>query len=177
MKRKVYMSVPLSLDWSTVQLFRRRFPEKEFEVNLWDRQRQNYNPRYFEDAEDVVFLLPNFTFNCPVSKLPTGVARELREAVEENKNIYVGYITATGDYNIYKGTILSGDITGVKGTANSIFKGTSASPSINFCNFDEYEASIDSSGSVVSNLYASKIKICTSMEQGGSDSRLLLMLQ
>jgi len=118
MKRKIYMSVPLSLDWGRVQLFKRRFSEDKFNVTLWDRE--NYFPQYFKEADSVVFLLPYFSWTSPVSDLPVGVRKELREAIEAKKKLYLGYVS-DGNFNIYNAEVTDGKFSGISGTANAIF--------------------------------------------------------
>lgn len=118
-KRKIYMSVPMSLNWDKVQLFKRRFSTEKYDVSLWDRK--NYDPRLFEEADSVVFLLPDFSFDYDIDDLPVGVRKEVKQAVKEGKYIYLGYVTAGGDYNIYNAKVEYSEIKGVQGTANKIF--------------------------------------------------------
>ena len=121
MKRKIYMSVPLSLPWNKVQLFKRRFREDLFDVTLWDRK--EYHPEYYRNAPSVVFLLPDFEWEYDIDELPNGVKREVREAIHDGKKIYLGYVTAAGDYKIYKAIVdeYAEYISGIKGSADSIF--------------------------------------------------------
>jgi hypothetical protein len=179
MKRKVYLSVPMTLNWSSVQLFKKRFPEREFQVTLWDRNQ--FFPEYFKEAKEVVFFLPDWEFSSHIEDLPVGVKRELKEAVREGKKIYLGYITKSGDYNIYEAEIISGTIiSGKKGTANMIFDSTEADSS-NFIpksviyETDGYKASHRDTFS-----YAKKVSLvdCSGslFEDVDQDERLLLML-
>lgn len=115
------MSVPLSLPWNKVQLFKRRFREDLFDVTLWNRN--DYHPEYYRNSPSVVFLLPDFEWSYNIDELPIGVKRELREAIHDGKKIYLGYITSAGDYKIYKAVVdeYAETISGIKGSADSIF--------------------------------------------------------
>jgi hypothetical protein len=118
------MSVPLSLPWNKVQLFKRRFREDLFDVTLWDRK--EYHPEYYRNAPSVVFLLPDFEWGYDIDVLPNGVKREIREAIHDGKKIYLGYITSAGDYKIYNAEVDEDEyaeyISGIKGTADKIFE-------------------------------------------------------
>jgi hypothetical protein len=116
------MSVPLSLPWDKVQLFKRRFREDLFEVTLWDRE--TYRPEHYKNADSVLFLLPDFSFDDYIEDLPNGVRRELQDAILDEKKIYVGYITSSGDYKIYNSNVdeYRETISGIQGTGDNIFK-------------------------------------------------------
>lgn len=115
------MSVPMSLPWDKVQLFKRRFREDVFDVTLWDRK--EYHREHYKNAYSIVFILPDFTFEYDIDSLPIGVKKELTESVRDGKNIYLGYITVTGDYKIYNAEVdnWSHTIKGIKGTGDRIF--------------------------------------------------------
>jgi hypothetical protein len=111
----------MSLPWDRVQLFKRRFREDLFDVTLWDRNK--YYPEYYKNADSVVFLLPDFSFQYEIGDLPIGVRRELNEAIREGKKIYLGYITASGDYKIYNASAdnYAVMIKGIPGSGDLIF--------------------------------------------------------
>jgi len=115
------MSVPMSLPWDKVQLFKRRFREDMFDVTLWDRK--IYHPEYYKNADTVVFLLPYFSFEYKIDDLPIGVRREFVEAIRNGKKIHVGYITASGDYKIYNANFdkYAEMIKGIPGSGDNIF--------------------------------------------------------
>ena len=115
------MSVPMSIPWNRVQIFKQRFREDRFDVTLWDRK--EYHLEHYKNAYSIVFILPDFTFEYDIDSLPIGVKRELSESVRDGKKIYLGYITVTGDYKIYNAEVdkWSHTIKGIKGTGDSIF--------------------------------------------------------
>lgn len=117
---KVYISAPLSLDWKTVDLFKRTI-DNTFDVRVWDRNFNNFIESDFRLSDSVLFLLPNNGFQSSLSSLPIGVRKEAEKARDMKKKIYVGYITTAGDYNIYNASISSAHIEAISGTANSIF--------------------------------------------------------
>jgi hypothetical protein len=113
------MSVPLSLPWDEVQRFKRRFIIGGYDISLWDRN--TYQPHLFKEADSIIFLLPNFDFEYNTADLPIGLKKELKDALEANKKIYIGYATSSGEYNIYNAEANSYQLKGIKGTANKIF--------------------------------------------------------
>ena len=121
MLNKVYISVPITNDWDTVTSFGRKLKNEGFEVSVWDRK-SRYDQREFDKAEAVVFLLPNNKFNAEQRELPSGLINELSRAYASNKKIYVGYVTSSGEYNIYNSETDGRYIQAMSGTANKIFK-------------------------------------------------------
>jgi hypothetical protein len=111
----------MSLPWDKVQLFKRRFREDLFDVTLWDRK--EYHREHYKNADTVVFLLPDFSFEYEICYLPIGVKRELTESVRDGKKIYLGFITVTGDYKIYNANVdgYGYFIKGIPGTGDGIF--------------------------------------------------------
>jgi len=119
---KVFVSAPISMDWSTVLEFYHKLDSKGLDARLWNRD-CSYDQKAFDDCGSIVFLLPNNKFNSISSQLPVGLKSELCRSFAQRKNIYVGYITSGGEYNIYEADTNGGcTINGISGTANSIFR-------------------------------------------------------
>jgi hypothetical protein len=158
----------MSIPWTSVQLFKKRFPEKDFEVKLWDRK--DFYPEYFQNANEVVFMLPDNEFNYSIDSLPIGVKRELKEALRSGKKTYVAYITSGGDYNIYEAEANGLIFGGVKGTANTIFNNTEADRKNFIYETDSYKVPHYGSFERDTFNYAVKVK------HNEPDRRLLLMM-
>ena len=118
-KARVYFSVPLTLSMNDVKEYEKKFKGKKTLINYWDRK-WGYNEKVFDAADAVVIFTPNNKFNFSDSILPTGVRAELREAIAQDKNIYMAYRTASNEYNIYEVdySIIDGKIhvSGISGT-------------------------------------------------------------
>ena len=121
MLSKVYISVPISVDWNTVTSFYRKLVNGGFEVSVWDRK-SKYDQREFDNSEAVVFLLPNNKFKAMVGELPIGVMSELSRAYAQCKKIYIGYETPAGEFNIYDSDTDGRSIRALKGTANNLLE-------------------------------------------------------
>jgi hypothetical protein len=120
MLSKIYISVPITNDWDTVTSFKRRLVDEGFEVSVWDRK-SRYDQREFDKAEAVLFLLPNNKFKATQRELPSGLINELSRAYASNKKIYVGYVTSSGEYNIYNSETDGRYIHALSGSANNLF--------------------------------------------------------
>lgn len=120
MLNKVYISVPITNDWNTVTSFGRKLKNEGFEVSVWDRK-SRYDQREFDKAEAVVFLLPDNKFKATQRELPSGLINELSRAYATNKKIYVGYVTSSGEYNIYNADTDGRYIHAISGSANNLF--------------------------------------------------------
>ena len=119
MLSKVYISVPISVDWNTVTSFKRKLVNGGFEVSVWDRK-SKYDQREFDNSEAVVFLLPNNKFKAMSRELPIGLVNELSRAYAQNKKIYVGYETSAGEFNIYNSDTDGRYIHALSGSANNL---------------------------------------------------------
>ena len=116
---KVFISAPISTDWSTVTKFFQSVQNAGGEPVYWDRNTR-YVQKDFDSCGSVVFILPNNKFARSQYGLPIGLKNELSRAFEMNKDIYVGYITSQGLHCIYRASTDGKDITGVSGTTYSL---------------------------------------------------------
>jgi hypothetical protein len=120
MKKTIYLSVPVSLDWNTqVQPFIDQL-NKEFNVTYWMRGTHYYANR-LQDADAVVFLLPGLKFESELDFLPTGLKSEFNICIKMNKNIYLGYNNIRNIKSIYNAEDYVGKIKGVLGSSGNIY--------------------------------------------------------
>jgi len=113
-----FISAPISVNWSTVQQFRCRLFEIYKDAHVWKRD-SRYDQSAFDKSDVVVFILPKNKFKAEHNELPIGLQRELSRAYAMNKEIHIGYITASGEYKFYETTTNGKYIHGVAGTANT----------------------------------------------------------
>lgn len=117
---KIFISAPISVDWSTVLGFISSVNKEGFTPRYWDRNTK-YDQSEFDDCRSVVFILPKNKFDAYSEELPVGIKSELSRAYAQSKKIYVGYQTSTGSYNIYDADTNGKWIRATSGTANDIF--------------------------------------------------------
>jgi len=117
---KIFISAPISIDWSTVQCFESEIKKRGFGVSYWERW-SKYSNTDLDSSAAVVFILPKNQFECGHSELPIGLKTELSRAYAQGKKIYLGYVTSTGSYNIYDVNTNGKYIKGISGTANDIY--------------------------------------------------------
>jgi hypothetical protein len=121
MQSKVFISAPISVDWSTVQRFEKEITKRNLKVSYWERW-SKYSNSDLDSSDAVVFILPRNKFKATHNELPIGLKAELSRAYAASKKIYIGYETSTGSCNIYD-TITDGKyIEGLTGTANDIYE-------------------------------------------------------
>lgn len=123
-KKTIFISAPISLKWDTVCDFVEAISEESkvpVEIKVWDRYGK-YEAKDLDESDAVVLLLPRNDFRCAYIEMPDGLRSELTRAYALNKPIYVGYLTRSGDYNIYEARTDGKSIEGVTGTAGSIYR-------------------------------------------------------
>lgn len=120
MQSKVFISAPISIDWSTVQCFEKEIRRKDLKVAYWERNTQ-YVDSDLDSSDAVVFLLPKNRFEASYQELPIGLKSELSRAYALGKKIYVGYTTSGGNYNIYNASTDGKWIKAQIGSANDIY--------------------------------------------------------
>jgi hypothetical protein len=121
MQNNVFISAPISVDWSTVQRFESELKQRgKIKVRYWERWSQ-YNQNDLDSSDAVVFILPNNKFKATYNELPIGLKSEVARAYALNKRIYIGYETSTGSFNIYNANTDGKYIDGISGTANDIY--------------------------------------------------------
>ena len=120
---KVYVSAPVKTPSDKVQEVLNLFTKRGIEVTAW-REGMTYYNYFLNNADAVVFILPEFSWRSEIYSLPNGVKNEVKRAVEQRKLIYIAYIPTQinkGVMNIYEAEITNGFIQGKPGTGNSIF--------------------------------------------------------
>ncbi len=120
-KKQVFISAPMSLDWDTVMKFKLKLLDSGAVVKHWDRH-SKYSQCDLDESDAVLFLLPRNQFRCDVHDMPTGLKVEFANAYAQGKSLFIGYITATGSYNIYDTKFYDGKFEGISGTANDIYE-------------------------------------------------------
>ena len=120
MVSKIYISAPMSVDWSTVHsVIKQIKSDTGITPKFWDRI-NSYNDNDLNDADHVVFILPNNKWKAERGKLSKGIARELELAVIQNKKIYIVYKPASGiSHKIYEA---ESDGYYIKGIASTVGK-------------------------------------------------------
>jgi hypothetical protein len=113
---KVFISAPIAVDWSTVIEFSHTIISGGGVPVFWNRK-ENYDQEAFNDSHSVVFILPKNKFQAMQDELPIGLKSELSRAYKMQKVIYIGYITTSGNYNIYAACTDGKEIKGLQGTA------------------------------------------------------------
>ncbi len=113
-----FLSAPISVSWSTVQEFRSNLLKAYQTVRVWERD-SRYVQAAFDKSDVVVFILPKNKFKAEHNELPIGLQSELSRAYAMNKEIRIGYITSSGEYNIYEATTNGTYIHGIPGTART----------------------------------------------------------
>ena len=88
----------------------------------WDRSKPNvYDTKWLDEADVVIFALPNNAFTATVASMPIGCRRELKRARLLGKKIYIVYQVASGDYHFYKAEVKNGWINGISGSSSMIY--------------------------------------------------------
>jgi hypothetical protein len=128
-KRKVYLSVPLSVNMSVLEAFASKITSFGHSVKYWDRV--FFHPSYFREADTVVFLLPENAFSYRIENLPVGVKREVLAAKADKKQICVGYITSNNVPHIYTANVDQNWISGVGGSSH-VLKGPAVPKEIKY---------------------------------------------
>lgn len=116
---RVFISAPISVDWSTVTEFVHSVLDAGGKPVFWDRNTR-YDQNDFNSSDSVVFILPKNKFEMSQYGLPIGLKNELSRAFEMNKDIYIGYITSNGNHSIFSSSTDGKNITGVSATTGSL---------------------------------------------------------
>lgn len=121
MTKKVYISCPISVSQGVLDKFSYTLGEiSNVLPRFWVRG-SNYEQGLFNNSDAYLFILPNNRFECVSGELPIGLKRELKEAYDSGKKIYVGYIAKDGTYNIYSASTNGRDIKGIPGTTHDLY--------------------------------------------------------
>jgi len=128
-KAKVYIAAPVALSWGTVSKFRNKLSSAHIDVKLWERDGR-YEDSWLNNADAVIFLLPDLSWGTKYNDLPIGLKRELSRAYAMNKKIFIGYETQMKDLNFYETDVILGfnpgtsndRISGIAGTTDSLKK-------------------------------------------------------
>lgn len=130
MQNKIFISAPLSVEWSTVANLATMIKNKGYKVFYWDRYAK-YNPMELDTSDAVVFILPNNQMSCSYNELPIGLKTELARAFSLDKKIYVARASrfptdSDPGFSIYNAQTNGKWIQGIDGTSNYMFAHFSA---------------------------------------------------
>jgi len=133
MKPRIALSAPMSIPLEHLgeveQLINQKYAIPCSHISYWNRT-SAYNDNEFNNADAVVIILPNFSFDSTKIKrewyVPIGVHRELQESEKQSKKVYIAYKTADGTLNLYQASYSCGNggqfhntkIKGIAGTSN-----------------------------------------------------------
>lgn len=164
MSKSVYISIscPISVSKSVLDKF---VDIVELIPNVvaryWERGTR-YNQKDFDTSDAYLFILPDNKIECATHELPVGLKKELLAAHKSGKNIYIGYISRNGSYNIYHTFTDDSYIRGLAGTSSHFSNWANSTtgyalPKYDPITFEEKKAKVDPGNIVL-------------------DSRLVLML-
>lgn len=112
----------MTIPWGDVLQTQHLLESHFSSVKVWDRDYGNYRELDFGNANIVVFMLPGNKFAYAKDILPSGVHKELLEAIAYGKQIYIAYTTKTNNkLYIYEARVNGGIFEGLSGTVGSIF--------------------------------------------------------
>lgn len=123
MKTKVYFSVPVSMDWDIVTNCTQRLVGK-YDVSIWNRSGY-YDNNYVKKCDVFILMLPKGRWNSEIDTLPSGVKKELKEAIRLGIPVLIAYKPSTGIWEFYDTSINTfgeGFITAVAGTSNKLYE-------------------------------------------------------
>lgn len=120
MKKRIYFSIPVSIDWDTAsKCFSQLF--KKYAVDVWKRDHY-YNKSWIDDCDAFVIMLPNGKWSYRIDELPVGCRREIKKAERLDKPIYLAYKPMSNSIPIFYNTrINDGYIIGLGGTSGDLY--------------------------------------------------------
>lgn len=86
----LYLSVPVSVDMQSVKDFIKCHAQFNVEFNYWVRD-SIYDKNCIKDSDGFVIFHPENQFEFKLKSLPSGVRKEVREAILQDKPIYIAY--------------------------------------------------------------------------------------
>jgi hypothetical protein len=115
MKPRIAISAPMSVPMEHLSevedLLNERHGIPYGHISFWDRK-SAYDQKQFNQADAVIVILPNFSFDSTKIKrewyVPIGVHRELQIAEKQGKKIFLAYKTTEGVLQFYAANIFIG---------------------------------------------------------------------
>lgn len=120
MKPKVYLSIPIVLDFNEVVPVISRYKDTHT-ISFWGRG-EGYNPSLLSESQAVIMFTTKNTWKTNFLDMPPGCRKELTTALSRNKTILLAYKNAEGKVNIYNTTYENNILSGISGTSNSMDK-------------------------------------------------------
>lgn len=125
MSNSIYVSCPVTVSKKTLHDTVNELESLsrgKFLVDFWDRESpKTYLPQWIQDAKAIVFILPDHAWKGNIQDLPIGVLRELKTALQLNKEIFISYTPSHSLRPfIYEAMVdtINGTIEGIRGTGN-----------------------------------------------------------
>lgn len=116
---KIYISCPYDMPMVPPKI-KKHFESHDVDVK-YSQKGVTYRKEWLEQADAVIFVLPNMNFKWDVCKLTNGVLKELVYCLNTRMPYYVAYTTSDGKLGIYPGMLTDDmDITGVTNARDSI---------------------------------------------------------
>lgn len=86
----LYLSIPKTVDMDCVRDFAKSYLYNDVEFDYWMRG-TNYDNNWLKYSDGIVIFHPKNSFSFPVGELPSGVRKELKQAIENQLPIYTAY--------------------------------------------------------------------------------------
>lgn len=118
----IYISAPVTVDWAEVLKVNTRLLASGFNIrtSYWVRH-LIYSKNFVLDCDIFVFMHPKNAWNFNVNTLPSGVFRELNQAMTLGKQIFMAYRNQEGKYNLYSITHNNAEVRGIAGSTTDIW--------------------------------------------------------
>jgi len=136
--KRVYISCPVVIPRDSLLEIVDRVSARQNTVATWWSRQGYYNPDFIKNADAVIIVHPNNQFEFPSSTLPVGVLKELKEAVDLGKKIYLAYKgTTIPGWNLYQTKIDKRPlgtyyVSGIMGSTGSLFESGAFNDTVDF---------------------------------------------
>ena len=81
----------MSIAWNDLISVSSLLDSEGIQNTYWNRDFNNKPELQFNESDDVVFILPGFSWNCAIDNLPFGVKNEVKMALSQKKCIWIAY--------------------------------------------------------------------------------------
>lgn len=97
----LYLSVPKTVDMNCVKDLIKSYESNTVEFDYWLRE-TNYDNNWMKDCDGIVIFHPTNNFNFCADELPSGVNKELIQAIHNQIPVYTAYRRLSDDvWGIY----------------------------------------------------------------------------
>lgn len=123
MVKKIYIIHSKEVPYSNIAKVSNKFKEYNADLSWWSPG-ENYDVSMLQEADMIILMLgpTGFRWEMYLSNIPSGSIKELAWAITNNIPVYIPYLSAGGNLNIY-GSMLCPDlkIAGNPTTKDAIF--------------------------------------------------------